>query len=293
MLPLPEVIPAPSSPSAGETPDVTIRFGTVNYSLEQNPRSHYLHLDANTSYMAWDQLGAMEVRNGQEIIIQPEPGAKEDILRVVTLGMCFAILLHQRGHLVLHGSAVAIGDVAAIFLGNKGQGKSTMAATLFGRDHALLTDDVVALDMNDAGEYMVVPGFPQFKLWPDAAAASLKDNPDELPPIFAGYEKRARTAVEKFANKRLPLKRVYLLSTEEAPAIRPVSPQESLLHLVTHSYSARFGQQLLHGSAASKHFMQCMDLSKKVPPRWLARHRSLEALPDVARMVEDDVAASP
>ena len=45
----------------------------------------------------------------------------------------------------LTSNSSAINDGAAIFIGAKGQGKSTMTATLYGRGHQLITDDVAAL----------------------------------------------------------------------------------------------------------------------------------------------------
>ncbi|TGV75989.1 serine kinase, partial [Mesorhizobium sp. M2D.F.Ca.ET.145.01.1.1] len=82
-----------------------------------------------------------------------------------------ARLLHQRGLLVLHASAIAVTGRGAIFMGDKGAGKSTTASALIRAGHDLLTDDVVALDLANPNQPMIVPGFPQIKLAADAAAA--------------------------------------------------------------------------------------------------------------------------
>jgi hypothetical protein len=45
----------------------------------------------------------------------------------------------------------------------------------------------------------------------------------------------------------------------------------------------------LKGEAASHNFRQCVSLINKVPVSWLKRHRDLQALSDVAQLVEDSL----
>ncbi len=282
-LPLPELI----SPGEMGT-DVVIQFGQLDWPPSETKHTgSYFHLTAAQAYFFWDSIGCFLVRDGKEIIIDPLPGVEERVIRLPLLGVVMAVLLYQRGLLVLHASAVALSDGVVAFLGEKGQGKSTMAATLYARGHTLIADDVVALDIGSSGKCIVRPGFPQFKLWPDAAAAALGDDPETLPRIHPQLEKRARLATDRFSQSLLPLKRIYLLSEGSTLDIKPLQAQEALVQLISNSYVARFGNQLLQGAAASLHFHQCTTLVKNVPIYCLNRPRSLPLLVEIAQLVED------
>ena len=283
LLPLPEFMAAPDVEA-----DVVIKLGNVNQSLPdlRKARSSF-HMTATPqeACLFWDRLGTFLVRNGREIIIEPFPRAEERLLRLPLWGAVLAVLLHQRGLLVLHASAVGINGSAVAFIGGKGQGKSTTAATIYARGHKLLADDVVALDMNNSGGPMVLSGIPQFKLWPEAVS-SLGDNPEMFPQIFSGCEKRARRVTDRFSQTSLPLKGIYALSEGPTPEIKFLSPQEGIVQLIRNSYMARFGKRLLHGAGASTHLHQCTLVANSVPVYGLDRPRSLSLLPSVARLVE-------
>ncbi len=155
--------------STHQIADVVIKFGKVDLSLpEPEPAWDYFHLDGDLAYLYWKVVGKFLVKSGHEIIIEPLPDVEEQVLRLPLLGAVLAMLLHQRQYLVLHASAMAIGDSAAVFLGQKGQGKSTMAATLYGRGHKQMTDDAAAINIDSGSDAcpILLPGFPQIKLWP-------------------------------------------------------------------------------------------------------------------------------
>src|SRR3984957_11299012 len=82
-----------------------------------------------TFYCGGAKIGAMAVRAGTEIVIDPaDPRADERLLRYAVLGPALRALLHQRGLLVLHASVVVIGGRGVAFVGDNGAGKSTVAA---------------------------------------------------------------------------------------------------------------------------------------------------------------------
>ena len=225
------------------------------------------------------------VRDGHEIVVDPAPGAEERTLRLFILGPALALLLHQRGRLILHASAVEIDGDAVAFLGGPRWGKSTTAGALHVRGHPLVADDVVAVQP-DTNAPVVFPGFPRLKLWPEAAR-SLGDDPEALPQLHPRFAKRDRPATEGFVHDLLPLRRVYVLAEDSHQAIQPLSPQEALIELVRHSFVAGW---LASTGAAASHFRQCSNLVNQVLVCRLERPRSLAELPDLARLIERDVA---
>lgn len=237
------------------------------------------------AYLNWDEVAVFRVPQGKEIVIAPFPGADEAQIRLL-LSSAIAVLLYQRQYLVLHASAIAIEGNVVAFVGEKGEGKSTMAATLYGRGHELVADDIVAVDMRDC--LLVAPGFPQLKLWSDAVVSTLGQDPETLPRLDARYDKHARPVTERFCQTVLPLKRIYVLSEGTAPAIKPLEPQVALKQLFTHWYFASVADQLLKGESAALHLRQCATLINQIPVQGLERPRALSLLPQLAQLIETD-----
>jgi len=290
MLPLPEL-----QSSAEVATDVTIRFDRVTWTPplgSMTADEPYFEVAKDEAHFFWSVLGKFRVRGGTEIVVDPCAGVEERLLRLPLLGTLLAVLLHQRGSLVLHASAVAIEGEAIIFVGNKGYGKSTMAATLYGRGHQLLSDDVVALSMEDSGRSMVLPGFPQLKLYPEAVTVSLGDDPGALRELAEGYEKLGRHVNDRFAQQALPLRSIYVLGLGPVLKISELDPQAALLTLIANSYMARFGRQLLNGAEASLHLRYCTRLIAQANVYRLERPNSLSLLPSIGQLVEEHLCDS-
>jgi hypothetical protein len=293
-LPLPELVSAEESPVAdnGEA-DVVIRFGQVEGLPTEANRVYnkYLHATPEGIYLFWRGIGTFLVRGGHEIVVDPAPDTEERVLRLFILGTTLAMLLHQRGDLVvLHASAVGISDQAVAFVGVKYAGKSTIAAILHKQGHNLVADDILAIDPSRSCP-IALPGFPQFKLWPDSVA-SLGYILETLPQLRPELEKRGYRVVNGFSSTSMPLRCIYVLSQGQEPEIEALRPQEAWTELMPHWYGARFGKELLRSLGLSTHFLQCTDLANKVAICHLRIPRSLSALPDVARLVEAHVASA-
>ncbi len=236
--------------------------------------------------LSWQGVGAYLVRHGCEIHIDPAPMASEDIVRLFLLGPVLAALLHQRGLLVLHASAVAMNGNVVAFLGNGGWGKSTTARLLHERGHSFVADDLIAVFPDAEGAPVVYPGIFQFKLWPEAAAV-MGDNPEGLPRIRPGYEKRARRVAPTLPLREpLPLRRIYVLGQGDGYDIVSIPAPKAIFELVAHTYT----HKLLQGEALSRHFRQCVQLVNAVPIGRLERKYSLAGLPEIADLIEQDMA---
>ncbi|MGH9962352.1 MAG: hypothetical protein ACREBC_35420, partial [Pyrinomonadaceae bacterium] len=281
-LQLPELIG-----SAELRPDVTIKFGTVEHKPEavDYEGTFRYHINGAEAYFFWDKVASFRVRDGNEVTIELRSGVEEELVRLLLLGAVFSVLLYQRGLLALHASAIAINDCAVAFMGGKGWGKSTLAATLHARGHYLLADDLVALKFDDRENPLVLSGFPQIKLWPDAIA-SLGEDPETLPRVASRYDKRARRSTERFSQRRFPLKGIYVLAEGAIPECIPTQPQEAITQLIANSHIARFGKQVLKGIDASLHLHQCVDLARAVPVYRLKRPLDLSHVASVAKIVE-------
>lgn len=279
-IPLPELSEGPVGA------DVEVCPGTLS-PLPFDPNGSPVSSFATPSeiYYYWRSVGTFLIRGGSKIIFDPAPAVEEQVLRLFLLGRVLGTLLHQRGHLVLHASAVAIGGSAVAFLGGKGFGKSTTAAALYAEGYAVLSDDIVALDVESMEFPTLYPSFPQLKLWPEAAS-SLGFVVETLPKLHPEFEKRARQVNRDFSSDPLPLRSIFVLAEGDRLEIETLRDQEAFIELVRHSYAVRL---LEPTSTASRHFRQCRRLVDSVTIKRLRRPASLERLTDLTRLVRDDL----
>ena len=278
-------LPLPELPEGDPPGDIQVRLERLPPPPAQDLTDGcYFRVVPGWAYLYWDYLGAIVVGGGREIVVDPVPGAAAAVLRQAILGPGLALLLHQRGRLALHASGVALAGGAAAFLGHSGGGKSTTAAVLYARGHGLVADDVLALDFDPSGRPLVLPGFPHLRLSPEAADF-LGKGPDFLATSVYPGEERGYRADRGFPQGPLPLRRIYVLAPGETPAIEALPPQEALIELVRHSYRI----SLVHPISGSVNFRQCARLVNGVPLRRLRAPRSLDVLPQLAGLVEEDL----
>ena len=283
-LPLPGLEAADED---GRAADVLICLGRVDApALSAGDGEWWSRTDPREVRLASVEAGRFLIRGGCEIVVDPDPGAAERTVVGVVTGLAMGILLHQRGLLVLHASAIAVRGSVLVILGDPGSGKSTLAAALHGRGHEVLSDDVSGIDVSGA-EPTVRPAYPQVKLCPDAIAF-LGCAPEALPRGSGDPEKRTCPVDRRLARSALPLRRVHLLAEGSRRAIQPLRPREAFLELVRHSCAGRLLMKA--SNTYSRHFRQCAAVAKRVGLRRLRRPRRLSALPELAALVEEDLA---
>jgi hypothetical protein len=249
------------------------------------------------AHLHFARVCGFRIVGGRRIEVCPAEGVSESSVRLPLLGAATALVLHQRGLFAMHSSAVEIGGRAALFIGEKGQGKSTLASALYGRGHGLLADDIAVITPGEdgaastCGGLVVRPGFPQFKLVPDSLKAALGMDEHDLPHVGPLVDKRAHRITERFCAQDVPLGRVYILGIGDWELSRP-NTQQALAHVLSQSYAARFGRGLLSGPAAAVHLAMCARLVSSGCVRFLQRPRDLGFLAETARRIEDDVTES-
>jgi len=177
------------------------------------------------------------IENGSIITVSPIEGSNEDKIRLYILGTCMGVLLMQRKVLPLHGSAIAIDGKAYAFVGHSGAGKSTLANILINRGYPLLSDDVIAVSLNHENKPIVVPSYPQQKLWQESIHV-LGIDKRQYQPLFERETKYAVPVPSQYYGAPLPLAGVFELTKAEDIGIEwnPIQGLDRLHTLFNHTY---------------------------------------------------------
>lgn len=243
------------------------------------------------SYRANDGRGAIGgwiydelkffVVDGKEVHVDVQRDLSPAVLRGYLTGVLLATLLRQRGYVVLHACCVARDEAAFGFVGDSGWGKSSIAEYLCQQGYSLINDDILVIALEEGGRAMVIPGFPQVKLRPDAAR-QLRGDFDELPLMHDRSEKRLNIN-PLWNSNRVPLSRLFILESQyrDAIRVRSISRRDALLELIKHS---RASNLVVHPDLQAGNLSRCAELLQHVPVAVLERQRGLSSL-DVLRNV--------
>jgi hypothetical protein len=201
------------------------------------------------------------VQGGEQILIDPVPGADAGDVRLWLLGTALGVLLHQRGLLPLHVSALAMDGAAHAFGGDSGAGKSTLAAALHRRGLPLLTDDV-GLAVPTAEAVRFYPGFARIKLWRDALDHFGLDHRALIRDLARTDKFHLRLDAGVQATP-LPLRRLYVLERADDDAIRiePVRGHMAIDLIRAHTYRSGLVHRL---GRASDHLRACGQIAQRV-----------------------------
>jgi hypothetical protein len=216
-IPLPELVPLEKEKKLNQRgqlpPMVNIRLGAVPQNLDSPICQGVLYeAKKNQFLLKLEDIASYWVQNGDEIIIAPHPEVTADEVRLFLLGSCLGALLHQRGILAMHASSIEVNQGAVLFMGDSGNGKSTLLGALLQRGYPMLADDVTGIVIDDEKQPLVLPAFPQVKLWHDACQ-QLEQPISNLRAVRSDLEKYAVPMHQQFVTKSLPLKAVYVLAT--------------------------------------------------------------------------------
>jgi len=196
--------------------EVTIRRGPVATQLEGAKAKGPTWEAADGQFLLHiPGVARFLLSDGREIVFAPATEESLADIPIFLVGTVFGILLHQRGQIVLHASAVRVQGFAVLFCGPSGAGKSTIAAALAQRGYPVVTDDVCAISIRPGVRPLVHPDGRQLKLWAHAI---------ERLDLGETQGARVRPQLQKFYveprqaySEPLPLGAVYVLREARPP----------------------------------------------------------------------------
>jgi hypothetical protein len=269
-------------------PDVYVHLGAVPETLPDAQASGVLFQAASNRFLLRLDHARFLVLNGSEIRVE-RLADNEAQLRVFLLGSCFGALLHQRGLLVLHASAVQAPKGSVVFAGISGVGKSTTLGALLHRGYPLLSDDLAAIHLDTNGRLVVEPAIPRARLWSDSARR-LGHATEVLQREQPELEKYV-LPVQNFASSAVPLHRVYLLKSDnlaKVVSLESLLPFPAFKALIQHTFRPRFLKGL---GTQTVHFRLVSATAGRTPVVKVTRPGSSFLLDDLADRLEEDFLA--
>ena len=281
---LPEL--AAASGQSDVDPDVRIVTGDIGRSIPApDCPPIFDYEDPHGVVMIWPQVGGFRIRAPDIIEMQPAPTAKREYLAFPLLGPVMAWLLHMRGRMILHASALKWEGRAIGFLGDKMAGKSTTAAAFLRDGGELLTDDLLVFDMDDPAHPIIQPAFAQLKLDDQAASAVSVAYAQPLPLIMEGFPKRQHR-LDRLAETPVACDALFILERNGAAGgIEWLDEVEALKGLIRFSYNVRFAHAPLAMQERGRHFQHCAALARCVKVGVLHVPDDLGRLPETVQRV--------
>jgi hypothetical protein len=226
--------------------------------------------------------GAFHIKDGREIVLDPQPGVDPALLRVLLAGRMMAFLLRQRGWLPLHASGIEVGGKGILFLGPSGSGKSTTAAAFHSGGCKVVTDDVAAVRVAADGGCVLSPAGPRIRLLEDSRAVFGAGKPEGT----VEWRKRLFDLGRGEWRDLIPMRRIYLLEYGGGLARERIQPMSAVAALSAHSFVKHWRMDEV---ALAAHLRACSQVACAVPLYRLLRPRSLDTLPDLVRWVKKDL----
>jgi hypothetical protein len=227
-------------------------------------------------------VAAFLVESGSRITIDQvplsEPALTERFLRMTPL----AALLYQRGHLVFHAAAAANTNGAILLAGDSGAGKSTLLMALVRRGWKMLADEL-AVVVNENGRIVVLPTFPEIRLWQNAT-----EKFSIASETASGGEKKWHVvaATEQFSSSAQPLLAIYSLGVHNADRIdcRLLGGMDRFRTLGTLTYNSHIADALLDRGT---YMHQASSIAQAVPMHRFLRPRGKWTVDQLADQIEE------
>ena len=155
----------------------------------------------------FDGIARLLVERPDRITVEMLPGGVESDMRAYLFGTGFGTLVHMRGLIPLHISAIKTPDGVVAFTGPSGVGKSTKVAELhFKHGWPIICDDVAVLHPSDQ-KPVLHAGMNRIKLWKDAVDRFGVD-PSRLTRDIMRHDKFHLHAPEMFVKGPVALDRL-------------------------------------------------------------------------------------
>jgi energy-coupling factor transporter ATP-binding protein EcfA2 len=255
--------------------------------LETNYAQH--ECDAQTFYLAIPGIARFFAlpEDNRIIIEKASPEIPMHVLNTWLMGTVMAYMLQSQGYLVLHGSAVLINGRAVILSGQSGAGKSTLASALLKQGHPFITDDLVVIKQHTTGQYSIIPGPAQSKLWRDAAS-HLDHDIEHAQPVNLKTDKYAISVTNYCDMPMIPIAAFYELNIDSLATTFSCVRLTDTLSLRTLIHNAYRYFMLKPLGKLQSFLNDCGQLTQQIAVNKITRRPDLSELSQIIQRIELD-----
>lgn len=284
-IPLPELAEGDRNAAAA----IHIQQGTVKLPRLEKTRIYRRGIraffgkdEAEALYLHWAGIASYKAIDSHTLIVEPLTSEPE-LISLFTVSEALGLILFQKGYFLLHASSVAVGEEAWCFMGTPGAGKSSTAAAFMKVGCRLLSDDLTAITFDEQGAPLVVPAYPQLKIW-EQTVSGLGYEQAELEPVSEGVNKYSYKPKSEFSHQSVPLKKAFFLhKARNKHACQPLNATEIPTELLR-NFPLPIG--LLDAGKLKEHFMQSFQCAKSAE---MIRKRRPEGFSSLENWVEDSI----
>ena len=242
-------------------------------------------------HVGWPNLFEFLISNdGTKISVTSKSRVSLETLRAYLLGQVLSFALVRQGIEPLHGTVIVTDHGAVLLMGDSTYGKSSLAAAFLKMGYQLLTDDLVVLQPK-SGLFVVLPGVPRIKLFPDAAqrfvggigrAKRLHPNSDKL--VIA-------LGPKKICQLPTPLRAIFVLAepSKSGKASRITIRRLSQRRAFAATVSNTFNSKITDRDRLRRQFEMATRVVSEVPVKALCYPRGFDFLPAVCNAILADV----
>lgn len=224
-----------SAPVVLDERPVRIAFASVPKSIAHTAVSKDGYLIGKDEILIVLEDGTRcHIQNAETVTIEVGRKGNHPQARFFALSAGIGCILHQRGFIPLHCTAVDTPQGCVAFCGNAGDGKSTLAASFAARGLQLFTDDRLTLHRTVAHQFLAVPSTPTLHLYSEASILSgLGD--DNLAMDSYRFGKHVHLVPDSYTTTPKPMAGLYFTDwlTDETsdPKIITMTPIEAMMRL--------------------------------------------------------------
>lgn len=274
-----------------DTPDVNVYIGKVpaHLSGQTEEQLKNLFITSTEYFLPIQDTAFYYAANGNQVIIEPLPGADEKSVRLFFLSNAMAAILYQRALVPLHASAIFSNKGIAMFLGDSGVGKSTTVATLQTRGHRIFSDDI-CVPVKEENLIKAFAAYPMMKLWKDTFEKVNLGAYDEQNRIRPALEKYGKFFNETFDTTAQPVERIFILEKESS--INQLQSSELKgINAFKYLQNYAYRQPYIDAMGMRKtYFNVLLELSNSIPITLISRPEDNNTISEVIQLIENQLA---